>query len=229
MNIFTPSEKKKIKKDWNESMRFYSKYKLNCMIKRNDPILTGVYLHMGGSAERYTPAFFMHNLMIPDETISLGGYGPMRVQPQNPIEESINYKKHSEKFEDIISEFRNQYPIAFLDYVDYDVVNSYYESFINNPQINEPYPLYEMMGHILLMFWYGEQEEGIKNKIKEYEHIQGFWPEGAHAKARSSWKEDLLRLLDHQELSRTIESEITKFGIEKINIFPMKKLCEAGK
>ena len=224
MKPFTPSEKKRIKKDWNESLPIYSKYKLNCIIKRNDPMVTGVYLHMGGSAEYYTPVFFMHNLMLPNETISLGGYGPMRCK--NLMDEFIRYKRHSEKFGDIISEFQNQYPIAFLDYVNFEVVDSYYRSFIEKPPRHVPYPLGEMTDHLLLMFWYGKQHSEIINKIERYGRIQEDWPEACLAEERRLWKENVLRLMDHQELSRTVEREIVKLKIEKINTFPMKRSDE---
>ncbi|MCL1919445.1 MAG: hypothetical protein FWG14_14325 [Peptococcaceae bacterium] len=227
MNPYTSSEKRKIKSDWKDALKFYSNYKSNILIKRNDPMVTGVYLHMGRIPECYTPVFFIHNLMYSFESIPLSGYGSMR--NANQTEDAVTRKRHTEQFLMITSEFQKQYPIAFLDCVDFNMIDSYYNSYIEKPPTGNSYPLKEMTDHILLMFWYGVQESEINKKIKQYEHIQESWRESVHPESRKIWRENVLRLFDHQKLLRTIESEIAKFKIEKINTFPMKRLCEAGK
>jgi hypothetical protein len=220
MNKLTRTEKKEITKDWSGLLREYGLYQPLHFLKRNGPILTGVYLQPVSAGCKYRPQFHIHSLMKPFSDISLSPIFPLINKKNASI--SISYKRHCDEFDQIALEFKSQLPEAFIGRIDCKTIDKLYNRSISN---DVGYPYNDMRDHILLLYWCGYDSLAEEN-IKKYKGMIKSWPEGVITKVNGEdgWEHDVRELMDMKTIDNTISAEIDKFNLTKFQDYGL--ICE---
>ena len=106
------SNKAKITRDWSGSLDGFEIWKPGHILRCHGPLLTGVCLDSLRDPNVYKPVFHFHNLAYPSETITLSLGGPLL---SRGAYQPIKVQSHSENVDDIVSQFKIQYPLVESD------------------------------------------------------------------------------------------------------------------
>ncbi len=212
MPKITPSQNKKIYDDWFNALSIYEKYKREHFLKRNGPLLTGVYFKPMYGGEHYVPVFHTHSLMTPFPVISLNC--PKALQNSKNVTESISFSRHEKQLEKLVLDFKTQCPVAFEEELNFNIVMEFYEDYIHN---SIEFPLQAMTDSVLLSFWCNDGMS-CENKINKYSVIIDSWPENAQKRfgGAEQWAKDVRQLMNMDSLNATITSELAKFKLESL-------------
>lgn len=211
MKPMTTTEKKKITQDWKDALGNYEIYKPMHLIKRNGPVLSGVYLKPVYSGEHYVPVFHTHSLMSPFPAISLSS--ATTLLNRKGANESISFLRHTQKLQDIVSGFKEQSPYAFIDKLTCSMLGTIYDQDVDTSEI---YPANVMKDDVLLLKWCGK-ESLVESKINKYRAIISQWPEGAKRRfnGEDGWESDVRLQMDIERLKNTVSEELIKFKLIK--------------
>ncbi|EOC1299425.1 hypothetical protein [Cronobacter dublinensis] len=212
MKKLTITEQKKITNDWKSHLNIYSSYKPLHLIKRNGPLLTGVYFKPMYGGEHYVPVFHTHSLMTPFPVISINC--PKALQNSKNVTESISFSRHEKQLEKLVIDFKTQCPVAFEEELNFNIVMEFYEDYIHN---SIEFPLQAMTDSVLLSFWCND-DMSCENKITKYSVIIDSWPETAQKRfgGAEQWAKDVRQLMNMDSLNATITSELAKFKLESL-------------
>ncbi|EOL8957526.1 hypothetical protein ACM911_001762 [Cronobacter dublinensis] len=212
MKKLTITEQKKITNDWKSHLNIYSSYKPLHLIKRNGPLLTGVYFKPMYGGEHYVPVFHTHSLMTPFPVISINC--PKALQNSKNVTESISFSRHEKQLEKLVIDFKTQCPVAFEEELNFNMVMEFYDDYIHN---SIEFPLQAMTDSVLLSFWCNDGMS-CENKITKYSVIIDSWPENAQKRfgGVEQWEKDVRQLMNMDSLNATITSELAKFKLESL-------------
>ncbi|EKY3088661.1 hypothetical protein ACOZZ4_004480 [Cronobacter dublinensis] len=212
MKKLTITEQKKITNDWKSHLNIYSSYKPLHLIKRNGPLLTGVYFKPMYGGEHYVPVFHTHSLMTPFPVISINC--PKALQNSKNVTESISFSRHEKQLEKLVIDFKTQCPVAFEEELYFNMVMEFYDDYIHN---SIEFPLQAMTDSVLLSFWCNDGMS-CENKITKYSVIIDSWPENAQKRfgGVEQWEKDVRQLMNMDSLNATITSELAKFKLESL-------------
>ncbi|MCT8354621.1 hypothetical protein [Photorhabdus kayaii] len=219
MKNMTVTEKKKITQDWKEALGVYEIYKPLHLIKRNGPILCGVYLQPIHSGERYVPIFHTHSLMSPFPAISLCS---PTVLLNEKARDSISFSRHKTKFQEIIAAFQAQCPSAFIETLSVKILNRIYKEHVN---IATDYPAYAMRDDVLVSTWCCKNTAS-NELILKYKEIIKIWPDSAKQRfnGEDGWEMDVRSQMDIENLRSTVNKELEKFKLTTLKDCGL--LCE---
>ncbi|MBN3218389.1 hypothetical protein [Pectobacterium polaris] len=211
MKLLTTSEKKIILDDWKNALGVYEKYKTLYLIKRNGPVLCGVYLKSVSHYKYYVPEFHTHSLLSSFPAIVLETSSSLL--NHNNVEDAISFLRHSTKLQNLVDKFREQCPIAFCGELSFSQLNKLYEDDINTSMI---YPDLTMKNHVLLAFWFGYKEKSQQLTLR-YKEIIKSWPDEAKRRFNgdNAWEEDVRSQMDLDKLNNTVNEELAKFKLTK--------------
>ncbi|AOR61154.1 hypothetical protein [Pectobacterium parmentieri] len=212
MKLLTTSEKKIILDDWKNALEVYEKYKTLYLIKRNGPVLCGVYLKPVYGGEHYVPIFHTHSMLSQFSAVTI--CTPHGLLNEKMAADSISIKRHKESLQDLVDKFREQCPIAFCGELSLSQLNKLYEDDINTSMI---YPDLTMKNHVLLAFWFGYKEKS-QQLILRYKEIIKSWPDEAKRRFNgdNAWEEDVRSQMDLDKLNNTVNEELAKFKLTKL-------------
>ncbi|KFF61493.1 hypothetical protein IV99_19630 [Pectobacterium brasiliense] len=212
MKTLTTSEKKIILDDWKNALEVYEKYKTLYLIKRNGPILCGVYLKPVSHYKYYVPEFHTYSLLSSFPAIVLETSSSL-LNKKN-VEDAISFLRHTTKLQDLVGKFREQCPVAFCGELSFSQLNKLYEDDINTSMI---YPDLTMKNHVLLAFWFGYTEKS-QQLILRYKEIIKSWPDEAKRRFNgdNAWEEDVRSQMDLDKLHNTVNEELAKFKLTKL-------------
>ncbi|CAI3943119.1 unnamed protein product [Commensalibacter communis] len=209
----TASEKKIITSDWKSVLKNYQNYKTLHLIKRNGPILIGVYLQPVYAGEHYVPVFHTHSLMTVAPTIGLSSL--ICLKGKKGANESISVLRHASEFEKLVSAFKKQVPLAFVRELYCQALDQYYQHFIT---IDKGYSIHVMTENILLLFWCQYDRQAIEQRINKYKSIIQQWPDAAKIRFSSEqgWEKSIHSLMSLDRLQETVQKELLKFKLDQI-------------
>ncbi|MCU1791219.1 hypothetical protein CUU54_20520 [Pectobacterium polaris] len=212
MKLLTTSEKKIILDDWKNALEVYEKYKTLYLIKKNGPVLCGVYLKPVYGGEHYVPIFHTHSMLSQFSALTI--CTPHSLLNKKMVADSISIKRHKESLQDLVDKFREQCPIAFCGELSFSQLNKLYEDDINTSMI---YPDLTMKNHVLLAFWFGYKEMS-QQLILRYKEIIKSWPDEAKRRFNgdNAWEEDVRSQMDLDKLNNTANEELAKFKLTKL-------------
>ena len=213
MKKMTAAEKKAITQDWKEVTGTYEIYKPLHLLKRNGPLLTGIYLKPVYGEEHYVPVFHTHSLMTSFPVVSL--VAPTSLLNSKGVEESISPLRHSNKFEALVECFRSQCPTAFLDTIACTTLDSIYQTTVAG---RDNFPVQAMTDNILLLAWC-EKSAMAHERIEHYKSILQGWPEGVTQRVggAAGWEREVKTLMAPEHLEHSVAQELKKF---KLSHFP---------
>ncbi|MFP1888897.1 hypothetical protein ACLED0_09975 [Lonsdalea quercina] len=212
MKALTTTEKKSVLDDWKNALNVYEKYKTLYLIKRNGPVLCGVYLKPVYSGEHYVPVFHTHSVLSIFPAVTM--CTPYSLLNKKGVGDSISFKRHKENLQDLVDKFREQCPIAFCGELSFSQLNKLYEDDINTSLI---YPAHTMKNHVLLAFWFGYTEKSHQLLLR-YKDIIKSWPDEAKRRfdGDNAWEEDVSSQMDIDKLHNTVNKELAKFKLNKL-------------
>ncbi|ECI4153373.1 hypothetical protein HAY47_004578 [Salmonella enterica] len=212
MNKISRIEKKEITRDWGNLLKDYTLYKSSCFIKRNGPILTGIYLRPSDAGYRYTPQFHLHSLLKPSSFITLSPV--FSLCNKKNVADAISYRRHCNEFEQIALEFKTQFSEAFIKRADCKIIDEIYN---RSKYQYVGYPYNEMTEHVILLYWCG-YESLVEEKIKEYKNRIQQWPEAVilNINGESGWESNVRELMDINKMNNTINEELNKLKLTKL-------------
>jgi|GEM_PF-7114444 hypothetical protein len=218
MKKMTAAEKKAITQDWKVAIGAYEIYKPLHLLKRNGPLLTGIYLKPVYGGEHYVPVFHTHSLMTPFPVVSLAMPSPLL--NDKGVDESISPLRHSTRFDELVERFRLQCPMAFLDTLSCATLDTLYQNAVASAH---NFPIQAMTDNILLLAWC-KKEASVAERIESYKRILQGWPESVtqHVEGATGWERELKTLLDPQRLVESVTQELKKF---KLSHFPDHSLA----
>ncbi|GKX60223.1 hypothetical protein [Leminorella grimontii] len=211
MNKLSSKEKKEITRDWSALLKCYTLYKPLCFLKKNGPILTGVYLKPIYAGCNYTPQFHLHSLLKPFPTITLSPV--FSLLNKKGAADSISYKRHCNEFNQISLEFESQFSEALIEGIDCKTIDNIYNRSISD---DIGYPYHAMTEHILLLYWCG-YDSIVEENIIKYKNMIKSWPEAAIMKVNGEdgWEDNVRELMDMKKMNDTINEETTKLKLTK--------------
>lgn len=209
----TASEKKIITSAWKDVLNNYQNYKILHLIKRNGPILTGVYLQPVYAGEHYVPVFHTHSLMTVAPTIGLSSF--IFLKGTKGGHESISVLRHTSEFAKLVSEFEKQVPLAFEKKLSYQTLDLYYQHFLAT---DTRYSIHVMTENILLLCWCHHDQATIDQRIKKYKSIIQQWPDAAKIRfhGEQGWEKSIHSLMSLDRLQETVQNELLKFKLDQI-------------
>ncbi|ACX89998.1 hypothetical protein Pecwa_4284 [Pectobacterium parmentieri WPP163] len=212
MKLLTTSDKKIILDDWKNALGVYEEYKMLYLIKRNGPVLCGVYLKSVSHYKYYVPEFHTHSLLSSSPAIVLETSSSL-LNHKN-VEDAISFLRHSTKLQELVDKFRDQCPIAFCNELLFSQLNKLYEDDINTSVI---YPAHTMKNHVLLAFWFGYTEKS-QQLLLRYKDIIKSWPDEAKRRfdEDDAWEQDVRSQMDFDKLHNTVNDELAKFKLTKL-------------
>lgn len=218
MKKMTATEKKAITQDWKEAIGAYEIYKPLHLLKRNGPLLTGIYLQPVYGEEHYVPVFHTHSLMTPFPVVSLATPSPLL--NGKGVDESISPLRHSTKFDELVERFGLQCPTAFLNTLTCSTLDTLYQDAVASAH---NFPIQAMTDNVLLLAWC-KKEARVAERIAYYKLILQGWPEGVtqHVGGPTGWELEIKTLLEPQRLVESVTQELKKF---KLSHFPDHSLA----
>lgn len=212
MKVLTATEKKSILSDWENSLNVYDKYKSLYLIKRNGPVLCGVYLKPVYGGEHYVPVFHTHSMLSAFPVVTM--CTPHVLLNKKGVDDSISFKRHNESFQDIIERFKGQCPVAFIGELSFGMLNDLYEYDVKTSSI---YPELTMRSHVLLAFWFGYSEKSLQ-LISYYKEIIKSWPDDVKRRfgGDDGWEKNVRSQMDMESLNNTVNKELAKFKMTKL-------------
>lgn len=212
MNTLTAAEKKRIQSDWEKYLTTYDKYKPLHLLKRNGPVLSGVYLKPVYGGAHYVPVFHTHSMLSVFPAVTLST--PHVLVNKKGVDDSISFQRHSENVQDIFARFKEQCPIALSEEISFGLLNDLYEHDINTSLI---YPELTMRNHVLLVFWFGYAEKSLL-LLSHYKEMIKRWPDDAKRRFNGddAWEKDVRSQLDMARLQNTVNDELVKFKLTHI-------------
>ncbi|MDR2690676.1 MAG: hypothetical protein LBB76_13105, partial [Azoarcus sp.] len=165
MKLLTATEKRAIARDWKNALQFYEVPKSMWLVKRNGPILTGVYLARSDGGTRYSPEFYIHPLWRKFPCVSLDCQKPLMLP--NGVRDAFTYLGHQSKFDEIIERFRHQCPYAFVDQISSTIL----EDILNhNIATSEIWPVESFMDSVLCAVYCNKLEE-VEDRIDKCKRV----------------------------------------------------------
>jgi hypothetical protein len=194
-------------------MGTYEIYKPLHLLKRNGPLLTGIYLKPVYGEEHYVPVFHTHSLMTSFPVVSL--VTPTPLLNSKGVEESISPLRHSNKFEELVERFRLQSPIAFFNTLPCTALDRIYQTAVTD---GDNFPVQAMTDNILLLAWC-KKDAMVVERIEYYKSVLQGWPEGATQRVggATGWEREIKMLMDTGGLEKSVTQELKKF---KLSDFP---------
>lgn len=129
MSKLTSTEKTSITRDWQQALPFYQKYKPLHLVKRNGPVLTGIYLSPIYGGEHYCPVFHVHSLLNPFPVVSVSAGTDMLTT--KGVRESISPSRHAKDFQSLLANFLSQAPLAGQGSLSVAEVRALYEKAVS--------------------------------------------------------------------------------------------------
>ncbi|CAI3944670.1 unnamed protein product [Commensalibacter communis] len=206
----TASEKKIITSDWKSVLKNYQNYKTLHLIKRNGPILTGVYLQPVYAGEHYVPVFHTHSLMTVAPTIGLNSL--ICLKGKKGANESISVLRHASEFEKLVSAFKKQVPLAFLKELHCQALDQHYQHFIATDKV---YSIHVMTENILFLFWCRYERCAIGQRMSKYKFIIQQWPNAAKIRFHDEqgWGRSVHSLMSMDRLQENVQNKLFKFKL----------------
>lgn len=169
MKSLSASEKKRVLKDWANVLPAMAPLKSMQLVKRNGPVLTGLYLNPVSSG--YNVQFYVHALLTAFPTVTVGC--DIALLGRHDMAESISIKRHSEQFSDIVEKFRQQCPQAFEAALGSTLLGQQIGRYIDSHPFN--YPFQDMLNHALLFAWCGRDDEA-RRQAQTHAATISAWP-----------------------------------------------------
>ncbi|WP_099223409.1 hypothetical protein [Listeria costaricensis] len=215
MKKMTAAEKNKIMKDWLSNFSGYEKYKPLHLIKRNGPILTGIYLQPVMRGEMYCPIFHTHSLLVPSDGV-LSLCCASSLLNKKGAREAISPLRHEAQLNEIIEAFVIQEPLSTKREIDFYNLNEFYLAFIRKTK--QPF-MDAMYGMVLTAYYFNKLDLFEKN-ILFCKNIISSWPADVQASVGGDeWEHKIRTMADHEKLKKTFENELYSLGLEKMYDF----------
>ncbi len=202
---FTRKDKKKITEDWASEFPDFTIYKPMHLIRRNGPFLCGLHFATYSSNDSYKVIFHIHSLMTEFPVITLG-ISTYLTNKRN-AEESITLQWHQNHFKSIAEIIRQKITLLQKSNLKLEDLSEY----IENNMFDWELSAFESL--ILMHFKFGESEKAF-DKLTLYKNKISNWPEDVKKRINeSTWKEDLILLMNNEKLDKTVYSELEKFNL----------------
>ncbi|RYJ38579.1 hypothetical protein NU08_2556 [Flavobacterium anhuiense] len=208
---FTRKDKKKITEDWASEFPDFTIYKPMHLIRRNGPFLCGLHFATYSNNDSYEVIFHIHSLMTEFPIISLGVNNSLT--NKHNVSESITLQWHHNHFKSISERMRQKITLLQKSNLKLEDLSEYIENNMSD------WELYAFESLILLYFKLGKSKKAF-DELTFYKNKISDWPENIKTKFNeSTWKEDLILLMNHEKLDQTINSELEKFKLSEIKDF----------
>jgi hypothetical protein len=211
MKTLTTTEKRAITKDWQAALHTYEVYKPMHLLRRNGPILMGVYLKKAYGGEHYAPEFHIHSLWDKSPAIFLNC--SMALLNSKGAKDSISYLRHKSNFDDILCKFRQQCSFAFLDKLTFSALSEILSKGISTQYAWSVNALTDSV----LSLAYCKKLEEVDKKINLCKSILQTWPleVASHIDGVDGWEAHVRAMLK-ANIHQIIEEELVKFKLTKL-------------
>lgn len=184
------------------------------LLKRNGPLLLGIYLERTRSNDVYLPLFHVHALMWPSSDMTLGLCQGLAYKGMARLREEIPVKEHELRYEEAAERLATQVPeLMATDTTLSRIIRLYWDFVENNrdPAICR-FPLALWADEILLWTWAGETARAQRCFDRALKRMTA-WP--PH-EVLPEWQETILKLMDKERLEAVIQEESKRHGVEHI-------------
>jgi hypothetical protein len=169
MKKLSASDKKRVIKDWASVLPSMSPLKSMQLVKRNGPVVSGLYLDPTSSG--FTVHYYVHALLTAFPIVTVGC--DVALRDAHGMEENVSLKRHTEQFADIVDGFRQQCPQAFEDALSCSTLDRQMAFYIDNNPFN--YPFQDMLNHALLFAWCGRDDDA-RRQAEAHAATIAAWP-----------------------------------------------------
>ncbi len=216
---FKKSNRERFMSDWRKCLPAMREYKSMVLMKRNGPILTGIYLQENRSNDKYIVIPHAHSLLHKSDSVSLNLYYPLK-NIRNTYQDDFTIKSHGREFPDACKRLHAQtlFPLgedlslsqilrAYKIYIDRKI------SFITISMYIDP---------VCYLTWCGKIDEAKRMAEKNIK-ILSDWEDRSfiHEGGRQAFFDYLMGIPEHPEKLREIREE-------QIKILKIEKLPDYG-
>lgn len=209
---YSPSDKKKVTKDWHELFQSLTIYKPMQIFNRLGPLVVGITLQTSSGNHAYNPMYHVHCLcrIFPAIIVTLHVSGL-----------SMYPAEHDAKYKEIAASISDKFYIPIEGNVHINDVVMAYERYFQNPDLST-YTEYEDL--VLICGWCGDEKrtdyalQVVRRELSKwpeeryFSHIGGFekWFADLAAKAKDT---DTLRKICEQQI---IELKLGKLPVREL-------------
>lgn len=212
--------RERIMSDWRSCLPAMRQFKSMTLMKRNGPIVTGLYLQENRDNTWYKVIPYVHNLSRQKNVVTHTLDYALR-NKRNDYLDFFTLKAHDREFSDACKRLHNQTLFPLTRDLSLTQIIAAYESFIDrNLGVSAPTFLYEDI--ISLFAWYGKLSEA-KRRLGVYTKIMNDWEEWIfrHVGGKIAFFD---RLVDIVEMPHKLE-EICE---QQIELLKLKKIPDYG-
>ncbi|VEJ57113.1 hypothetical protein [Pragia fontium] len=219
-NILSQKEKKIIFNDWRSNLKVYTPNKPMHLLKRNGPILTGIYFRIVYGKQHYSPEFHTHSLFCSFPVIT--STSTVQLKNNKGAIESFSFFEHEKNFDSIIERFKGMSQIISEGEISCSQLIEIYEHAFHNPCAT-PYQFQLLMDHVLVLWWC-EKFELAEEKLEQYKPIIKKWElEGVNIKY-NDWLSKIESLMNKNIMEKIIEEEVNKFKLIELKDYGL--ICD---
>lgn len=174
MQKFKKADREKFMSDWKSCVPAMRRERSMSLMKRNGPVLVGLYLKENRANTSYKVIPHVHSLIRPSDAVSLTLSYPLRNR-RNTYHDDFTLKSHDREFPEACKRLHNQTLFPLTRDLSLAQIVGAYESFIDrNLGVSAPTFLYEDI--ISFFAWCGKLTEA-KKRLGEYTKIMNDWEE----------------------------------------------------
>jgi hypothetical protein len=174
MQKFRKADREKIMSDWRACVSSMRLFKSMMLMKRNGPILVGLWLKENRGNTYYTVNPFVHNLLTPTGFVSLKLMYPLK-NKRNTYQDDFTLKSHDREFPDACKRLHKQTLFPLTEELTLGQIISAFDLSIERKLTLDSHDhLYEDI--LRLLTWCGQTVEATK-RLPKYIQIMSEWDE----------------------------------------------------
>lgn len=219
-STLTRKAKEQITSDWQRLFPHLGVWKPMSLLRRNGPLLVGIWLDRTRSNDRYVPLFHVHNLIRPCANIVLGLCQGVAVDGRPGMRQEIRVVDHPASFASAADRLAKQVPLVAQRDVTFSDVLSLYRRFLEarvDPALAR-FPLALYSDEILLSAWAGDRTRA-ESCLRLASERMATWPE--HEVQLESWRSRMLELMPRETQEASVKAEIARHGLASIPFYEL--------
>lgn len=216
MDKFKKKDREKILSDWRSCVPAMRSDRSMSLMKRNGPMIVGLYLQEDRANTSYQIIPYVHNLTRPTSSVTLTLYYPLRNR-RDTYHESLTLKSHEREFPGASKRLHGQTLFPLEESLSLMEITRAYETYISRGlSMSMPTFLYEDI--ISLFAWFGRLREAEK-RITQYTAIMGDWDDSSfrHVGGKSAFFDRLTNIVQNPAgLHQTYEEQLETLRLARI-------------
>lgn len=216
MQKFKKADRERFMSDWRKCLPAMRVYKSMMLMKRNGPILVGLWLKENRANTNYTVNPFVHNLVRPTGFVTLTLRYPLRTK-RNTYQDDFTLKSHDREFPDACKRLHSQTIFPLGENLSLsEIINAYDTAMQRKLVIDSLEFLYEDI--LCYLTWCGKRTEAEK-RLTKYIRMMSEWEERIFERdgGRNAFFDRLVEIVENPYKHRDIcEEQIKILKVDKL-------------